>query len=222
MAIGACLPTAIAEARENGRLCSADAGQAFFLFSIGAALAACVLPFVFGMTDALYLLPLICGMALLAAAGRPVLFTAGIVFLASCFFLHRGQPLLRGARGVDRGPVRMAILDERSDRVTTASVVHDRVNGERILYTEAFSAAGGESSTYMRALGLLPIMLGPTVGELCVICLGTGTTAGTVARSAGQRTVHLVEISPAVWYLSKYFDESRSAWNAAPGRQIHR
>ena len=173
------------------------------------------------MPDALYLMPLICGVVLLAAAGRPVLLAVGIVFLASCFLWQRGEPLLRGARGVDLGPVRMTILAERSDRITSACVVQDRVNGERILYTEAFSAAGGESSTYMRALGLLPMMLGPAKGELCVICLGTGTTAGAMARSAGRRTLHLVEISRAVWHLSKYFAESRAAWNAAPGLELH-
>ena len=63
--------------------------------------------------------------------------------------------------------------------------------------------------------------LGPTEGDLCVICLGTGTTAAALARGAKERKLHIVEISRAVWQLSSQFEESYDAWRTAPGHKSH-
>lgn len=221
--LGALLPLALEEG-DAPFLSARAASQALLIFSLGSVGGALLLPLALDLPGGLGLLflPLLGALPLLFATGSPLGVLLGLVFLALLPFqsFATEPPLLR-ARHTEQGSQRRRIVDWASDRVTTATVVEDRVRGDRLLYTDEFTAAGGEASDYMRALGSLPHLFAPDTGGLALICLGTGRTAASLAARAGDRPLHVVEISRAVIRLSDRFDGWKT-WSQAPGLRLHR
>ncbi|MFQ5506219.1 MAG: hypothetical protein ACE5F1_15725, partial [Planctomycetota bacterium] len=220
--LGAILPRVLEDAARGEGLPPGEVGRGFYLFSIGAVLGSLVVPYAFLLPEPLRLLPGAAALPLLLASRRPLPSLLGLAALLLALLPFHERPLLDGARYFP--PLGKQVLAERSDRITTATVVEDHLRGERLLYTDEFSAAGGVSSSYMRALGVLRQLTcyGPGEGELALLCLGTGTTAAALARLAGERPLHVVEISPAVLGLASWFPDAFAAWTRAPGLRVHR
>ncbi|MEZ5987903.1 MAG: hypothetical protein R3F30_02000 [Planctomycetota bacterium] len=225
--LGALLPAVLAGPRRDGPVPANDAGRAFLWFSVGAGVAAVLLPPVFELGLAAVLLA--SALPCLLLVRRPAALVPAAVALALPVLLgFTARPLLETARHTEVGEARREVVAERCDPVTSASVVRDRTSGELRLYTDEFTAAGGARSTYMLALGFLPLQLGVPDGDLAVVCLGTGTTAAALARAdlgatgsgaAPARTLHVVELSPAVVGLSDHFPGFAS-WSRHPRLEL--
>jgi len=87
------------------------------------------------------------------------------------------------------------------------SVVRERRNDVRAIYTDEFQAAAtGPHYKYMRLLAHLPLLVAPKWegAETLVICFGTGTTAGSAAEHPLGR-LDVVEICPEVLDQADYF-----------------
>lgn len=192
------------------------AGEAFFAFSLGALAAAFLLPMIAWTQLGIRIWPAFACLPLLGVIAQRSVgvkrrrsdLQALLAFFALagvCAWAHQ-EPLLHGARNFDARLRR--VFGEASDRVTSASVVHDRSSGELLLYTDEFTAAGGEHSGYMRALGLLVGRFAPSEGGRTLICLGTGTTAAAMARAEPKKSMTIVEISDAVIRLQKSFRDN--------------
>ncbi len=114
------------------------------------------------------------------------------------------RPPIVGSRNDRPGALRP--LAHRVDRITTASVAHDRRNHGMVLFTDEFRAAEtGPGTAYMRVLGHLPFLLRADLAEVAVIALGTGTTAAAVVEWPDPTRIHVVEISSAVLSLADRF-----------------
>jgi spermidine synthase len=217
------IPAWIAQHEKKGRVGESIPGRAFFLFSMGAAFVGLGSPILFaipveawGMGSPLRLFPLFAAGLLALGLGplRLGIPLALVTFLGLGSLLPR-TPLLWEARNFDPVGSGRLVLAEKTDRITTASVVLDRVGGERFLYTDEFSAAGGLESRYMEALGLLPVWLSEKrseSGEVAFACLGLGTgrTAAALLEANRRGKTWIVEISPAVAsQLPLFLDASR-------------
>jgi len=98
--------------------------------------------------------------------------------------------------------VKVIALDEGPD--STVAVADDS-SGDRVLTIDGFSATTeGMGTHYMRWMGRLPMMLHPAPERALVICFGTGQTANAV-REEGPRELDIVELSPAVYRMARYF-----------------
>ncbi|GEM_PF-4478447 len=221
--LGALLPLVL-RAGGSGGVPAARAGRVFFWFGLGAALAALALPEFLDLPldsvregrpsglSPVRILPLVGGLVLLLAQRGPVPRIAAVLGAALLAFPPLElPPMLEGSRNLQEGLHGRRVLRERADRLLTASVVEDRLLGDRLLYTDEFAAAGGRFSSYMRALGLLCALEAPE-GDLAVLGLGTGRSLAAVLRGARGRSVHLVEVSRAVLACSSDFPE-----NSVPG-----
>jgi spermidine synthase len=126
-------------------------------------------------------------------------------------------------------PGRYRYLDHRTDSVVTASVVYDRRAHGMILFTDEFRAAYiDQDSGYMSVLGHLPFLLRPSLKQVAVVALGTGTTANAVSRWPGPERLDVVEISPAVVSMVDYFGRQgpgttgpRAAFMVDPRSRVH-
>jgi len=107
---------------------------------------------------------------------------------------------------------RIHLLDYQEGEYSTISVVEDKESGARTIYLDGFSTATVSSffsgSTYMQAMGFVPLMLHPIPKKVLVIGFGTGNTLGTVSLFPDVE-VHGVEIDKNVLKFSKWF----SRWN---------
>ena len=107
---------------------------------------------------------------------------------------------------------RINLLDYKEGEYSTISVVEDKESRARTIYMNGFSTATVSSlfsgSTYMQAMGFVPMMLHPMPKKVLVIGFGTGNTLGTVSLFPGTE-VHGVEIDKDVLKFSKWF----SQWN---------
>jgi spermidine synthase len=107
---------------------------------------------------------------------------------------------------------RIHLLDYKEGEHSTISVVEDKKSHARTIYLNGFSTATVSSSfsgsTYMQAMGFVPMMLHPRPKKVLVIGFGTGNTLGTVSLFPGAE-VHGVEIDKNVLEFSKWF----SPWN---------
>ena len=211
LSLGMLLPLVLDALAGPRGLTLARSGDAQLALAIGAGLGLAILPGCWGLPSARLWLPAIAATPLAIVAMRPLATLVGVAALAAAVIGFGARPTLEGARWWPQGQQRKLVLHERADAVTTASVVFDRVVGERLLYTDEFSAAGGVSSSYMRALGLLPARFAPANGERVLICLGTGTTAASFAQLASPITI--VELSRAVCELGPRFVENHARWH---------
>ena len=207
--MGALIPAWIAEREgpEGGDM--ALPGRAFYTFSMGAALVGLGSPLLFalpveawGLGSPLRFLPLLAaGLLILGLAPLRMAVPLFLATLLGVGALLPRTPLLLEARNFDAEGSGRQVLAEKTDRITTASVVLDRVRGERFLYTDEFSAAGGVESKYMEALGLLPVWLsdqGEGQGDFACLGLGTGRTAAALLEANRDGRTWIVEISKAV------------------------
>lgn len=107
---------------------------------------------------------------------------------------------------------RISLLDYKEGEFSTISVVEDKESGARTIYLDGFSTATVSSSfsgsTYMQAMGFVPMALHPAPKRVLVIGFGTGNTLGTASLFPGAE-VHGVEIDKNVLEFSKWF----SQWN---------
>ncbi len=107
---------------------------------------------------------------------------------------------------------RISLLDYKEGEYSTISVVEDKESRARTIYLDGFSTATVSSSfsgsTYMQAMGFVPMALHPAPKRVLVIGFGTGNTMGTASLFPGAE-VHGVEIDKNVLEFSKWF----SQWN---------
>ena len=107
---------------------------------------------------------------------------------------------------------RIKLLDYKEGEHSTISVVEDKQSRARTIYLDGFSTATVSSafsgSTYMQAMGFVPMALHPSPKRVLVIGFGTGNTLGTASLFPGAE-VHGVEIDKNVLEFSKWF----SQWN---------
>ncbi len=127
------------------------------------------------------------GMTIVADLDRPLILDSGV--------FQRRLATKLGRR----------LVEVREGSVTVASVVEEQ--GQRVLFNDAFQAAGTSSSyQYMKMLGHVPMLLAEQPEDVLVIAFGTGTTAGSVSRHASVKQLTLVEISPEVLELAPHFE----------------
>ncbi len=107
---------------------------------------------------------------------------------------------------------RINLLDYKEGEYSTISIVEDNESRVRTIYLDGFSTATVSSSfsgsTYMQAMGFVPMVLHPAPKRVLVIGFGTGNTMGTASLFPGAE-VHGVEIDKNVLEFSKWF----SQWN---------
>jgi spermidine synthase len=107
---------------------------------------------------------------------------------------------------------RIRLLDYKEGEYSTISVVEDKESLARTIYLDGFSTAtvsnAFSGSTYMQAMGFVPMALHPAPKRVLVIGFGTGNTLGTAALFPGAE-VHGVEIDKNVLEFSKWF----ATWN---------
>ena len=107
---------------------------------------------------------------------------------------------------------RIRLLDYKEGEHSTISVVEDKESRARTIYLNGFSTATVSSafsgSTYMQAMGFVPMALHPAPKRVLVIGFGTGNTIGTASMFPGAE-VHGVEIDENVLKFSKWF----TSWN---------
>ncbi len=109
-------------------------------------------------------------------------------------------------------PEKLKLVDYLEGDFSTLSVVEDTTRKTRTLFVNGFSTAtvseqfGGTS--YMQAMGFVPMMLHPAPEDALVMCFGTGNTLGTVASFPGIK-VDGVEIDRNVLSMAHWFSE----WN---------
>jgi spermidine synthase len=107
---------------------------------------------------------------------------------------------------------RIRLLDYKEGEHSTISVVEDKESRARTIYLDGFSTATVSSafsgSTYMQAMGFVPMALHPSPKRVLVIGFGTGNTMGTASMFPGAE-VHGVEIDKNVLKFSKWF----ATWN---------
>lgn len=113
---------------------------------------------------------------------------------------------------IDTKPENLKLLDYKEGDFSTLSVVEDKRTGARTLYVDGFSTATASDtaggSAYMQAMGLVPMLVHPNPKDALVMCFGTGSTLGTVARFPGV-AVDGVEIDRNVLGLAHWFER----WN---------
>ncbi|MBT6718036.1 MAG: fused MFS/spermidine synthase, partial [Nitrospina sp.] len=107
---------------------------------------------------------------------------------------------------------RVRLLDYKEGEFSTISVVEDKESGARTIYLDGFSTAtvsrSFSGSTYMQAMGFVPMALHPSPKNVLVIGFGTGNTLGIASLFPGAN-VHGVEIDKNVLKFSKWFTD----WN---------
>ena len=107
---------------------------------------------------------------------------------------------------------RIRLLDYKEGEHSTISVVEDKESKARTIYLDGFSTATVSSSfsgsTYMQAMGFVPMALHPSPKRVLVIGFGTGNTMGTASLFPGAE-VDGVEIDKNVLEFSKWF----ATWN---------
>ena len=103
---------------------------------------------------------------------------------------------------------RIRLLDYKEGEYSTISVVEDKESRARTIYLDGFSTAtvsrSFSGSTYMQAMGFVPMALHPAPKRVLVIGFGTGNTMGTASLFPGAE-VHGVEIDKNVLEFSKWF-----------------
>ncbi len=207
-------------------------GNTYSINTVGAVLGTILTPFVFiplwGIRLSLYgiyAVLILFGVYVLARIRqfKPVLM---IMLLGSVLFLlvlGKGywvpniETQKAGQRNFARLEVnvpadRISLLDYKEGEFSTISVVEDKESRARTIYLDGFSTATVASSfsgsTYMQAMGFVPMTLHPSPKRVLVIGFGTGSTLGTAALFPGTE-VDGVEIDKNVLEFSKWF----SQWN---------
>jgi len=145
------------------------------------------------------------GGLVLVSPGRRVLLPLAAAS-AAIVLLPTSPPLVTKAEYL-KGPEGDAVLESIDGIEGTVSVVEHESRGERsrALYIDGFLSAGTDPRfRYMRLLGHLPSLFAPEGSRAVVVCFGTGTTAGAVARHPFA-VIDVVDISEAVMSVAPHF-----------------
>lgn len=198
-------------------------GGAYLLNTVGSALGAVMVPFLFvpqlTLKGAFLLL---CGLQIavgglllvqapLSRRGRVASMSSAAVLLGLGAWLVSAE--LAGPNPFDppRGigaREKWEVLAHRDGTTASVSVVQYR-DGVRGLRIDGFEAAAEDSDVYayMRLMSHLPLLLHPDPHRLLVISFGTGATAGTGLLHPGVR-IDMVDINPAVFGFGHYFSRA--------------
>lgn len=217
----------------QGRCSEAQAvGATYLANSVGSLLGPLLATFVavpwLGVLPAL-LLPVALALALVVGRGSRgrlalgaslALVAVGVLASAPVEQQLGDGRLVAASHVLARKPERR-LLAAQSDALTTASVV-ELADGERVLYTDDFAAAAtGPAYRYMRLLGHLPALLAARQEHALVICFGTGTSAGAVARHPGVTRLEVAEVSRAVLAQAPWFEEVHGGVLRDPRTRLH-
>jgi len=207
-------------------------GNTYSINTMGGVVGAILTPFVFipffGIRLSIYLIYsvlILFGIFVLAKYRKqsPVLMLAslGVVFVLLFFgktvFVPDIEIEKSGVHNLARLEInvpeeRIKLLDYKEGEFSTISVVEDKESGARTIYLDGFSTAtvsrSFSGSTYMQAMGFVPMALHPSPKNVLVIGFGTGNTLG-IASLFPNANVHGVEIDKNVLEFSKWFSD----WN---------
>ena len=181
------------------------------------------IPF-FGIRLSIYLIYsvlILFGVFVLAKYRNQNLIWTSISLIATFIFLLIGKTLIvpnietgqSGGHNFARLEIyvpkdRLRLLDYKEGEFSTISVVEDKESGARTIYLDGFSTAtvsrSFSGSTYMQAMGFVPMAIHPDPKNVLVIGFGTGNTLG-VASLFPNANVHGVEIDRNVLEFSKWF-----------------
>ena len=127
--------------------------------------------------------------------------------MAFFFLIVPPNPRLTGASPLLKGPHRVVALEHGPD-VTTAVI---EAKGGRALMIDGYAASGefGSATSYMDAMGRVPMLLHPHPADALVICFGTGQTAHAL-RDENAESVTAVDVNPAVFRFAKEFSSNRA------------
>ena len=207
-------------------------GNTYSVNTVGAVLGTILTPFVFipllGIRLSLYVIYsvlILFGFYILGRV-RGFLPLSRVMLLGGVFFilvLGKGFwvpdiETLKAGQGnfarleVNVPPERIRLLDYKEGEYSTISVVEDKESRARTIYLDGFSTAtvsrSFSGSTYMQAMGFVPMASHPAPKRVLVIGFGTGNTMGTASLFPGAE-VHGVEIDKNVLEFSKWF----ATWN---------
>jgi predicted membrane-bound spermidine synthase len=222
--------TALAAARERGR--GGAVGRAQATNGLGAVLGAFASGLVLipglGLEGSLFFLAgveLLAALLLVLRAGSRFGTALVISALVLCHaLLVLGSPdrrdALDGVLRAESGGSAPRLIAYREGPVATVSVLETA--GGRSLRIDGFEAAAiGGSYRYMRLMGLAPLLLHEAPRDALVICFGTGTTAGTVARDHRLEHLDIVELEPNVLDLAPYFEAKNGGVLRSPIVKTH-
>lgn len=207
-------------------------GNAYSINTLGGVVGTILTPFVFiplfGIRLSIYLIYAVLvlfGIFVLAKYRNqnPILISISLV--TAFIFLLIGKTVIvpkietgqSGVHNLARLEInvpkdRVRLLDYKEGEFSTISVVEDNESGARTIYLDGFSTAtvsrSFSGSTYMQAMGFVPMVLHPSPKNVLVIGFGTGNTLG-IASLFPNAHVHGVEIDKNVLKFSKWFTD----WN---------
>jgi len=122
--------------------------------------------------------------------------------------------LLLGPRYLERqltGFAGAKVLELRESREATFAVLEyqDDAAGryqQLLVNSKSYANNRPEGRRYMAAMAHYPLLLHTGPSETAaVICIGTGTTVGSVSTHAELRSIHAIDLAPAVFDFAKYF-----------------
>ena len=204
-------------------------GNVYSINTLGGVLGTILTPFVFiplfGIRLSIYLIYavlILFGIFVLAKYRKqnPVLILAVVLvvlIVGKTIFVPQIETGESGVHNLARLEInvpedRVKLLDYKEGEFSTISVVEDTESGARTIYLDGFSTAtvsrSFSGSTYMQAMGFVPMVLHPEPKNVLVIGFGTGNTLG-IASLFSNANVHGVEIDKNVLKFSKWFSD----WN---------
>lgn len=205
--LGAALSAALAAVPHRAGLAYGIDSAASGAGALAAALVAIPLA---GVERSLRLMAAILALGGLALSVRHRGAAVGIAAATvALLFLPLSPPLVTKSESL-RGPAGGVVLESIDGPEGTVSVVEHAPETpdaapSRALYIDGFLSAGTDPRfRYMRLLGHLPSLFARDAGSAVVICFGTGTTAGAVARHPFA-SVRIVELSGAVMRVAPHF-----------------
>jgi spermidine synthase len=208
---------------------SKSIGNVYSINTLGGVLGTILTPFVFiplfGIRLSIYLIYavlILFGVFVLAKYRKqnPVLISAVVLvvlIIGKTVFVPQIETGKSGVHNLARLEInvpedRIKLLDYKEGEFSTISVVEDTESGARTIYLDGFSTAtvsrSFSGSTYMQAMGFVPMVLHPEPKNVLVIGFGTGNTLG-IASLFPNANVHGVEIDENILKFSKWFSD----WN---------
>ena len=225
---GLLFPVASHIYSQNLESVSKAIGNAYFINTLGGVVGTILTPFVFiplfGIRLSIYLIYAILilfGVFVLAKYRHQNLFWTSISLVTTFIFLFIGKTVIVPKIETDQSGVhnlarleinvpkdRVRLLDYKEGEFSTISVVEDMKSGARTIYLDGFSTAtvsrSFSGSTYMQAMGFVPMVIHSAPKSVLVIGFGTGNTLG-IASLFPNVNIHGVEIDRNVLKFSKWF-----------------
>jgi len=130
---------------------------------------------------------------------------ASLLLCFVCLTFSSHHPMVLYSRAVRSAGSPVSLVSYKEDQAASVAVL--KTDRGRTLNIDGFNAAGTYGYEYMHLLAHLPVLLSPSPDTVLVICLGTGTTCGTVGLHPSVKRVDCAEISPAVVASAQYFSD---------------